>query len=188
MIQDILHLLVSTVTDIYTLLVVLRFLLQVAKADFYNPLSQFIVKATDPLLKPLRRFIPGFWGIDLSSLVLALLVQIAGVVIVSLLAGSLVTNPFIYLLVGVFGVLEAALNFYFFAIIILIIISWIAPQTYNPAAALLSQLTDPVLTPFRRLLPSMGGLDFSPMLALFVIHILRAIILPGLIASLGSFL
>ena len=97
MIQDILHLLVSTVTDIYTLLVVLRFLLQVAKADFYNPLSQFIVKATDPLLKPLRRFIPGFWGIDLSSLVLALLVQIVGVIIVSLLAGALVTNPFIYL-------------------------------------------------------------------------------------------
>ena len=188
MIQQILQLLISTAVDIYTLIVVLRLLLQLAKADFYNPISQFIVKATDPLLKPLRRFIPGFWGIDFASIVLALLIQIAGTLLLSLLAGALVTNPFVYLLLAIFSVLETTLTFYFFAIIILIIVSWVAPQSYNPAAALLQQLTEPVMQPFRRLLPAMGGLDFSPMLALFMLHILRAIVLPGLISSLSGVL
>ncbi|MBT8148821.1 MAG: YggT family protein, partial [Gammaproteobacteria bacterium] len=115
---------------------------------------------------------------------LALLVQIVGMLLLSLLSGVLTANPLVYLLVALFGVAEAVLSFYFFAIIVLIIISWVAPHTHNPAASLLQQVTEPVMAPFRRLLPAMGGLDFSPMLALFVIHILRSIVLPGLMASL----
>lgn len=184
MIGQILHLFISTAVDIYTLVVVLRLLLQLVKADFYNPISQFIVKATDPLLKPLRRIIPGYAGIDFASLILAMLVQIVGFLLLLLLAGAFSSNPFVYLLFGIFGVLKVTLNFYFFAIIVLIIISWVAPHTYNPAASLLQQITEPVMTPFRRLLPAMGGLDFSPMLALFVIHVLNAIVVPGIRASL----
>ncbi|HCX26997.1 MAG TPA: YggT family protein, partial [Cellvibrionales bacterium] len=78
MINQILELIISSVVELYTMLVLLRLMMQLARADFYNPISQFIVKATDPLLKPLRRFIPGLWGVDMPSIVLALLVQIIG--------------------------------------------------------------------------------------------------------------
>ena len=81
--------------------------------------------------------------------------------------------------------IDVTLNFYFFAIVILIVISWIAPGTYNPAAAMLQQVIDPVMAPIRRVLPAMGGLDFSPMVVLFIIYILREIIVPSMRASLG---
>lgn len=185
MIQDILKLLITTVADIYTLLIVLRFLLQWVRADFYNPISQFVVKATNPLLMPLRRVIPGFFGIDFPSIVLALLVQIFGLVLLLLVVGGLAFYPVAYFFYGVFGVIDVTLNFYFFAIVILIVISWIAPGTYNPAAAMLQQVIDPVMAPIRRVLPAMGGLDFSPMVVLFIIYILREIIVPSMRASLG---
>ncbi|MBT8139785.1 MAG: YggT family protein [Gammaproteobacteria bacterium] len=188
MLQQILHLLVTVAVDIFTLLVLLRLMLQGAKADFYNPISQFIVRATDPLLKPIRRMIPGLWGIDMASVALALLVQCAGILLLTLLSGQVLTNPFAYLLIAIFNTAEILLQFYFFAIIILVVISWVAPTTYNPAAVLLQQVTDPIIRPVRSALPDMGGLDFSPMVVLFVIYILRSIVMPGLLATLGGFL
>lgn len=185
MFDEIAKLLITTVAEVYTLLVVLRFLLQVVRADFYNPISQFVVKATDPLLKPLRRVIPGLWGVDFPSIVLALLVQMLGFALLFALSGVWAINPFAYLFFAFFGVIKVTLNIYFFAIIIVIVLSWVAGGSYNPAAALLQQITNPVMAPIRRMLPAMGGLDFSPMIVLFFIHILRAIILPGLMASLG---
>ena len=185
MVNEILTLLITTITHIVTLLVVLRFLLQVVRADFYNPISQFVVKATDPLLKPMRRIIPGLFGVDFPSVVLALLVQIVGLMLLLALNGGFVFNIIAYLFYAVFGVVEVTLNFYFFAIVILIIVSWVAPGGHNPAALLLQQLVEPIMKPLRRVLPPMGGLDFSPMLVLFIIYILREIIVPSMRASLG---
>lgn len=185
MISQILHLLITTVVQIYTMMVLLRLMMQVARADFYNPISQFVVKATDPLLKPLRRFIPGFWGIDFPSIVLAFLVQVVGLLAVGLLSGVF-AGPLVYLLLGLFGVVDIALQLAFFAILIVIIVSWVAPQSYNPAASLLRQVTEPILSPFRKILPPMGGLDFSAMLAMFVIHILRTIVIPSIAMSIGA--
>ena len=178
MLNEILILLVDTAATVYTMVVLMRLFMQLARADFYNPLSQFVVKATDPVLKPLRRVIPGLWGVDLPSLVLAYLVQLLKVALLSTLvvAGF---APWAYLVYALFGVAEAALDLMFFAIIIVIVISWVAPGTYNPTAALLRQITEPVMEPFRRLIPPMGGLDFSPMIALLLIHIVGNIVLPG---------
>ena len=173
MINQILELLIGSVIELYTMIVLLRLMMQLARADFYNPISQFVVKATDPLLKPLRRFIPGLWGIDMPSVVLALLVQIVGLFVMMLLKGSISTSPMLYLLLGMFGVINIGLKIAFFAIIIVIVVSWIAPQSYNPAVSLLRQISDPIMAPFRKIIPPMGGLDFSPMLAMFVIHVLR---------------
>ena len=186
MINQILDLLISTVVEIYTMIILLRLMMQVARADFYNPISQFVVKATDPLLKPLRRFIPGLWGVDFPSLVLALLVQILGFALLMLLKGSMVISPLVYLIYGVFGVCNVALQLAFFAILIVIIVSWVAPQSYNPAVSLLRQVTEPIMAPFGKILPPMGGLDFSPMLAMFVIHVLRTIVLPSIVMALGG--
>ncbi|MBT5923049.1 MAG: YggT family protein [Cellvibrionales bacterium] len=186
MINQILELLISSVIELYTMLVLLRLMMQLARADFYNPISQFIVKATDPLLKPLRRFIPGLWGIDIPSIVLALLVQIVGLVLMMLLKGTVSGSLMLFLLLGLFGVLNISLKIAFFAIIIVIVVSWIAPQSYNPAVSLLRQISDPLMAPFRRIIPPMGGLDFAPMLAMFVIHVLRSIVLPNIFMAIGG--
>jgi YggT family protein len=185
--QEIARFLITTIVDLYTLVIVLRLLLQLVKADFYNPISQFIVRATTPGLKPLRRIIPGLWGFDFAALILACIVQAVGWVCLFLLVdGQLISNPVAYIILSLFGVAKVTLNFYFFAVIILVIVSWVAPGNYNPAVALLSQLTEPIMRPVRKLLPSLGGLDLSPMIVLFILHILSNIVLPGLLASLAG--
>ena len=186
MINQILELIISSVVELYTMLVLLRLMMQLARADFYNPISQFIVKATDPLLKPLRRFIPGLWGVDMPSIVLALLVQIVGLILMMLLKGTVTVDPVLFLLLGLFGVINIGLKIAFFAIIIVIVVSWIAPQSYNPAVSLLRQISDPLMAPFRKIIPPMGGLDFAPMLAMFVIHVLRTIVLPNIFMAIGG--
>lgn len=171
--NDIFGYLVQTAISLYLLAMVLRFLLQVARADFYNPISQFLVRVTNPLVIPLRRVVPGLGGIDLSSLLLALLIQALGIVFILFLkTGSLLIHPVI-LLWAALALLGLVINIYFFALLAVIILSWIAPGGNNPALHLLYQLTEPVMGPFRKLLPPMGGMDFSPILVFILINVLK---------------
>ncbi|MFT6388546.1 MAG: YggT family protein [Cellvibrionaceae bacterium] len=166
-------LLVEFFSYFYILIVMLRFLLQLVRADFYNPLSQFIVKATNPLVIPLRKVIPGLFGIDIASLVLAIALQILAFLVMSIIANGTMI-PFVTLSIGsVLKLIELTLNIYFFSFIIMVIISWIAPNTHNPVMAMISSLTEPVLRPLRKTIPSMGGLDFSVMVAMLGIFILK---------------
>lgn len=176
--------LLQTVLSLYLFLMVLRFVLQLVRADFYNPLCQFIVKATNPLVIPLRRVLPGFGGIDLSSLVLSLLLQalLIGVLLFFVKGG--IGSLGALLLASVFSFIALLLNIIFFAIIAMIIISFVAPGSQHPAIYLLYQITEPVTAPFRKLLPSMGGLDFSPILVFVLIRILE-ILLANAALALG---
>ncbi len=176
--------LVKTLFNLYLLAVLLRFLLQIARADFYNPLSQAIVKITDPALKPLRRFIPGIGGIDLASLTLALLVQVAGICLIYLLLGQSVPNFLLVLAWSFVGLMALVLNIYFFAMIILIILSWVAPNSNNPGAILIHQLTEPVMRPARNLIPPIGGLDLSPIFIFIAINLIEMLVIDQLAASL----
>jgi len=181
-------LIVNTFVNLYVLVILLRFLLQVVKADFYNPVSQFIVKATNPLLVPLRRLIPGVGGIDLSSLLLAWVIQLVGMGIdFTLLTGGQFP-PILHLCAwAVLAIVQTVLNIYLFSILIIVILSWIAPQSYNPAVLLLHQLTGPVLSKIRKVMPDMGMLDLSPIVAflliqvieIFVRHLAAAVQLPS---------
>jgi YggT family protein len=170
------HLLVTFASSIYITIVMVRFLLQLVRADFYNPLSQFIVKATNPLLLPLRKLIPGFFGVDMACLALALLLQILTIELLS----SILGRGFIPLLPAIaysaYEIVSLLLNIYMFSFIVIIIVSWIAPHGHNPAVELLSSITEPVLRPIRNVLPPMGGLDFSIMLALLLIYILKILL------------
>lgn len=177
--------LVKTLFSLYILAVMLRFLLQLARADFYNPLSQAIVKITDPALRPLRRVIPGLAGIDFSSLVLALLVQIAGICLVYLLYGEPVPNFLLVFLWACVGLMAIVLNIYFFALIIVIILSWVAPHSYNPMAILVQQLTDPIMRPARSVIPPIGGLDLSPIFIFIAIKLIEILVI-GELARLLS--
>jgi YggT family protein len=172
-INEILVYLVQTLLSLYLVTMLLRFLLQLVRADFYNPISQFIVKVTNPLVIPLRRVIPGLGGIDVSSLLLALLLQLAAIVALQLING--LTPPGIFLLLAwsVLGVLGLLVNIYFFALLGMIILSWVAAGSRHPAIYLLYQITEPVMAPFRKVLPPMGGLDLSPILVFVLINIIQ---------------
>ena len=177
---------IQTLGSLYLLIILLRFILQLVRADFYNPLSQFTVRATQPLLKPVRRIIPGFGGVDLAALVLAVLVQLALMMIVVVLLGASIAGLFPALLIwALLGVASLFLKVFFFALIISVILSWVAPQTHNPAAELVNQICEPLLAPFRRLLPSLGGLDLSPIFAFIVINLLDRFVIGQLAAATG---
>ncbi|OZB21122.1 MAG: YggT family protein [Pseudomonas sp. 34-62-33] len=177
---------IQTLGSLYLLIVLLRFILQLVRADFYNPLSQFIVKATQPLLTPLRRIIPGFAGLDLASLTLAILVQLLLMIVTLTLMGINVGGVIPQLLVwSVIGVTSLFLKVFFFALIISVILSWVAPGSYNPGAQLVSQICEPLLAPFRKLLPNLGGLDISPIFAFITINLIDRFVIGGLAASTG---
>ncbi|KJZ48037.1 MULTISPECIES: YggT family protein [Pseudomonas] len=170
---------IKTLGSLYLLIVLLRFILQLVRANFYNPLCQFIVKATQPLLKPLRRVIPSMFGLDMSSLVLALIVQILLMAVILTLKGFEVN----WLLIAPWSVIalfSLFLNVLFYAMIISVILSWVAPGSHNPGAELVAQITEPVLAPFRRIIPNLGGLDISPIFAFIVIQLLQSWLIPRL--------
>ena len=177
---------IQTLGSLYLLIVLLRFILQLVRADFYNPLSQFIVKATQPLVTPLRRIIPGFAGLDLASLVLAILVQLLLMIVTLTLMGYNVGGFILQLLVwSMIGVTSLFLKVFFFALIISVILSWVAPGSYNPGAQLVNQICEPLLAPFRKLLPNLGGLDISPIFAFITINLIDRFVIGGLAASTG---
>jgi len=171
--NEILGYLIQTALSLYMVAMLLRFLLQLVKADFYNPISQFLVKVTNPLVIPLRKVIPGIGGLDLASLLLAVLLQVLAIVALMLLNGLGMPNPLMLVVWSILGIVGLLVNIYFFALLAMIILSWIAGGSSNPAISLLHQITEPVMAPFRKILPAMGGLDFSPILLFILINVLQ---------------
>ncbi|MFV8818833.1 YggT family protein [Haliea sp. E17] len=168
--------LIQTAVSLYLVAMLLRFLLQLVRADFYNPICQFLVKITNPLVIPLRRVLPGFGGIDFASLLLSLLLQLLAIVVLLKLYGLGLPNILLLVLWSALGLVGLVVNIYFFALLAMIILSWIAPGGNNPALVLLYQVTEPVMAPFRRLLPPMGGMDFSPILVFILINVLQILL------------
>ncbi|MCU7844134.1 MAG: YggT family protein [Candidatus Thiodiazotropha sp. (ex Monitilora ramsayi)] len=171
--------LVQTLFGLYILAVLLRFLLQLVRADFYNPISQFLVKATNPPLKIMRRIVPGLGGIDLASVVLAWLLKTVELLLVLGIGGK-AFNLLGPLLWAIPELVELLINIFLFAVLIQVILSWVNPGSYNPATALLYSLTGPVMRPAQKLLPPMGGLDLSPMLVMIGLVLLKMLLLPPL--------
>ncbi len=163
--------LADTLLTLYLLAVLLRFLLQGVRADFFNPIAHFLVVVTNPPLKPLRRLIPGLYGIDLASVVLLLLIEIIyQLVLGSLLGQSLASGAL--LVRGIFHLINLLLNVYLFSILIVVVLSWVSPYP-NALGQLLGRLTGPLLRPARRWLPPLGGLDLSPMLVMIAIVLVQ---------------
>ncbi|MCC6207944.1 MAG: YggT family protein [Gammaproteobacteria bacterium] len=172
--------LIDTLFGLYILLVLLRFLLQLARADFYNPICQFLVKATNPPLKPLRRIIPGLWKIDLASVFLLLALQMCALWLIDL---AIARVPSIegLLVLSTTALLALILNTFLVAILIQVILSWFGPGSYNnPLFSILYSLTEPLLGPARRILPVMSGIDFSPLLVLVALQLLKILVVSPL--------
>lgn len=170
-------LLINTGISVYLMLVWLRFLLQLARADFYNPMSQFVVRATAPLLHPLRRIVPAMFGLDAAALVLIFLLKLLQLAATAQLTGEGAT-PALLLVVAVFQLMLAATSFFFWVILGMVILSWVAMASGGINAGLmpLMQIAELVLAPCRRLLPNMGGFDLSPIIAFLGIQVLEILI------------
>jgi len=156
--------LIDILFQLYATALLIRVLLQWMRADFYNPVSQFIVKITNPPVLPLRKIIPGFGGIDVATLLLAFLVIAIKIIIVYQTIAPL---PIIIMAFG--QTLILIISIFMYSIIIQAVLSWVNPDPYNPAVSLLNSLTQPILKHFRNLIPPIGGMDISPMIAIIAL-------------------
>ncbi len=179
--RDSLFFLIRVLSHLYLLLFLLRFIMQWIRADFYNPLAQFIVRATNPLVVPARRLIPASSGIDLPTLVLLVLLEVIATWLLLYVASAPATliqfAEFVLL-----RLVSLTLSLYTWTILVYVILGWISPGGYHPLTMILAELNEPVLRPIRRLLPPISGLDLSPLLAVILIQALSlAIPLPNLL-------
>jgi YggT family protein len=177
--------LIQALFGLYIAVVLIRFLLQWVRADFYNPFSQFIVRVTTPVLRPLRKIIPSYGGLDTASLALAWILESLELALLALLLGYSVF-PIGALLWAVPALLELAIDIFLFAILIRVILSWVNPDPYNPGVALLQRLTDPLLRPAQRLIRPIGGVDLSPLAVMIALVLLSKILVPPLKLLTGS--
>jgi YggT family protein len=166
----------------------LRFLLQQVRADFRNPFAMFVVRVTNPLVLPLRRLLPPAGRVDTASVVAVILVQLAVTAVGYLLPGLGLPGPGAMLADAIVRLLETTLGLYQLMIFVYVLMSWVNTGGYNPLSRLLGQLCEPVLGPFRRALPSLGGLDISPIVVFFVIRFLQIVVDTRIAPLLGHLL
>ncbi|MDD2800834.1 MAG: YggT family protein [Methylococcales bacterium] len=178
---------IDTVISLYILAVMLRFLLQWSRADFYNPISQFLVKVTHPPLKLLRRFVPAIGKIDTSSLVLMLAIQMLADFSIFLLKGVSIGIGALAIL-SLTQLISLLINVFIYAVFARAILSWINPGSFHAASSILVSLTEPLLSTCRKIIPDLGGIDLSPLAVLMLLQLAKMVLLPPLqqLASLIS--
>lgn len=176
--MDALAYIIRTLATLYIITFMLRLILQWVRADFRNPLSQFVLTITNPLVMPLRRMVPPMGGFDTATLLVVVLLEM--VLTFGLTQLSCAVNPnFIQLFLLTFiNLTELVLYIYLFVIFVYVLLSWVSSGGYNPVAHLLSAIAEPVLRPLRNFIPPIGGIDLSPLFALIAIQALT-ILLPS---------
>lgn len=170
--------LIQVVFGFYILALLLRLLFQLVRADFYNPVSQFLVALTNPPLLPLRRLIPGLFGIDLASVVLLFALKLLELYLTAVLSGFASTAFGLMAVLTLASLIKLTLYVFIVTILVRVVVSWVNPQglRFNPAMTLLLSLTEPVLRPARRLLPPFSGVDLSPIAVLVLLQLLVMLI------------
>ena len=159
----------KTLTQLYLLVFLIRFWLPFFRADFRNPVAQGILRITSPLIVPLRRLIPAVGRVDTATVLVAFAIECLLIAVLLALRGvSAGFLPIAVTAVAELGILS--LNMFFFVVLVRIVLSWVAPHTHNPVTAMLAAVAEPILRPFRRILPPMGGLDLSPILAIVLLQ------------------
>lgn len=179
--------LVSTLFDLYLFILVVRVLLALAGANYYDPITQFVVRCTDFAVKPLRRIIPNFRGIEVATIVLIFALELVKYVLITSLNGSSLAIPGLAIIAAA-DTLKMFLQTYFYAIILQAILSWVQPG--SPVNMLLYRITAPILRPIQRLVPNVGGIDISPipamiLLQLTIIMVVNPLMAVGLGVALG---
>ncbi len=172
--------LIDSLFGLYICAVLLRLLFQIVRADFYNPLCQAIVTVTNPVLRPLRRYIPALLSIDTSSVLLILALQLLNTYLVALLVVGITPKLVGLLVVAIAEVANKTVWIFMAAVVVQIVLSWVAPGGYNPVIGVINALSEPLLRPARRLLPPLGGLDFSAMVVVIGLNLLLMLVVAPL--------
>lgn len=159
---------------LYVSILLLRVMLQVAKADYYNPISQTVVRLTQPLLTPLQKLLPKAGRLDLSPVMLGFFVLLITLLLITKGQGNFPT----LITVSLVNLVYQLLDLYFYAVIGSVIISWVAPGSYHPAPQLIQQVTEPLFSLTQKVIPPLGGLDLSPILIILLIQLIQAQLSP----------
>ena len=167
--QEILVFLIDTLFNLYISFLVIRMLLGLARADFYNPVSQFLVKITNPVIKPLRRFVPAIGKIDTATIVAIVGLKVIELFLLSVVAGGSFSGSFLPFVIG--GLLEMIVWVYIIAIIIQVVVSWLGNTHGNPVIPLINSLTEPLVRPVRKVIPPIAMIDLSPMVVIILLQV-----------------
>lgn len=187
-----LQFLIGILVDLYALVLVLRFMLQAVHADYFNPVAQFVVRVTSPVLGPLRRMLPTTGRYDIAAVIVLLALMLLKLVLYRLvsipntiIAGYSVGIEHVWFgslaWLAVVDAITLIINVWFFAVLIRAILSWISPGGHNPIAEILDRITDPLLRPVRRMIPLIGGIDLSPLVVLIGLQVLKMLLVPPLL-------
>lgn len=178
--------LVNSLINIYLFLLMLRFLLQASRADYYNPLSQSVVKITQPVVRPFQSFLGPVAGrFDLATLAAGFVLKVVSMVAIFMVIGIGIPPITGLLIAGVAAIANAILKIYFFALIVMIILSWVAPNASHPGALLVMQVVEPIMAPVRRVIPPLGMIDLSPIVVFIAINLLDGLVVGSLIRAAG---
>ncbi len=153
----------------------LRLVMPLVRADFRTPLGQAVLRFTDPLVRPLRKLLPPAGKLDVASIVAMVLVQLGGTALLRFVAGGgFALGPVVA--VGLLTLASTILQFYSIAVLVQALLSWVSPGAYSPATQLLDRLCEPLLAPVRKVVPPLGGLDFSPVIVLIGLQALQILL------------
>ncbi|MBE0463407.1 MAG: YggT family protein [Halomonadaceae bacterium] len=178
--------LVNSLINIYLFLLMLRFLLQASRADYYNPLSQTVVKITQPVVGPFQSFLGPVAGrFDLATLAAGFVLKVVSIIAIFMVIGIGMPPIAGLLIAGIAALANAILKIYFFAMIVMIILSWVAPNASHPAALLVMQLVEPIMAPVRRVIPPLGMIDLSPIVVFIAINLIDGLVVGSLIRAAG---
>jgi YggT family protein len=178
--------LVNTLINIYLFLLMLRFLLQASRADYYNPLSQSVVKITQPVVGLFQGFLGPVAGrFDLATLAAGFVLKVVSIVAIFMVIGLGMPPIPGLLIAGVAALANAILKIYFFAMIVMIILSWVAPNASHPGALLVMQLVEPIMAPVRKVIPPLGMIDLSPIVVFIAINLVDGLVVGALIRAAG---
>ena len=178
--------LVNSLINIYLFLLMLRFLLQASRADYYNPLSQSVVKITQPVVGLFQGFLGPVAGrFDLATLAAGFVLKIVSMIAIFMVIGVGMPPVAGLLIAGVAALANAILKIYFFAMIVMIILSWVAPNASHPGALLVMQLVEPIMAPVRKVIPPLGMIDLSPIVVFIAINLVDGLVVGSLIRAAG---
>jgi YggT family protein len=170
------YFIVDTLIGLYQVLLLLRLLMQLTRADFRNPIGRGIVQLTDPLILPLRRILPPLGKVDSASVLAIIIVSALKAWLLRLLMGFGLPGPMVMLNAVAIDLLRLVLRTYLISIILNAILSFVAPGNYSPAQSILASVCNPVLNPIRRVIPAIAGLDLSPLWACIAIQALLIVV------------
>ena len=178
--------LVNSLINIYLFLLMLRFLLQASRADYYNPLSQSVVKITQPVVGLFQGFLGPVAGrFDLATLAAGFVLKVFSMIAIFMVIGVGMPPIAGLLIAGVAALANAILKIYFFAMIVMIILSWVAPNASHPGALLVMQLVEPIMAPVRKVIPPLGMIDLSPIVVFIAINLVDGLVVGSLIRAAG---